>query len=166
MVSIWVEAVNNQRIQFVDIIFSPISSGMSEGASERSNERSAARKHSEQWRACEWMSGASKWANGGAYDDMAQYSTPRFHTFFTHSVPITQTVILLCLRVSQCLWASNIFFFVVIECFSFLSPWSLGFKTRANTDHAVLRNTPKPPKMRRRNGPTDDRRTDPVIKMF
>ena len=35
--------------------------------------------------------------------------------------------------------------------------------TRANTGHAVLRSTPKPPKMRRRNGPTDGRtdgRTD------
>ena len=36
-------------------------------------------------------------------------------------------------------------------------------ETRANTGHAVLQSMPKPPKMRRRNGPTDrptDRRTD------
>ena len=36
-------------------------------------------------------------------------------------------------------------------------------KTRANTGHAVLRSTPKPPKKRRRYGPTDgwtDGRTD------
>ena len=31
--------------------------------------------------------------------------------------------------------------------------------TRANAGHAVLQSTPKPPKMRRRNGPTE-RRTD------
>ena len=37
------------------------------------------------------------------------------------------------------------------------------FTTRANTGHAVLRSTPEPPKMSRRNGPTDGRtdgRTD------
>ena len=33
-----------------------------------------------------------------------------------------------------------------------------GIETRANTGHAVLRSTRKPPKMRRRNGPTDGRR--------
>ena len=36
-------------------------------------------------------------------------------------------------------------------------------ETRVNTGHAVLQSTPKPPRMRRGNGPTDgriDKRTD------
>ena len=42
-------------------------------------------------------------------------------------------------------------------------------KTRANTGHAVLQSTPKPPKMRRCNGPTDrltDQPTDLLIEVL
>ena len=47
------------------------------------------------------------------------------------------------------------------------------YKTRANTGHAVLQSTPKPPKMRRCNGLTDRRTdgwtdglTDPLIEVL
>ena len=64
----WVGTEGNRRIQFM-------SSRVCERASERMNERSGARERSKQCGASEWLSGVSKWANGGVNSSVIHAST-------------------------------------------------------------------------------------------